>query len=551
MLTLTQENYIDNYVTEILNNLPAAALCELLSGYENDLNKLLIEMKRQTLFVTSLDRTLDSEKLEYLTNVEKSMDLTLRKQSYNYFKTTCLPVFRQGWRNLEWGNLVQLYPYSSILASRGSGKSFEMCFAFILWRLYSYDRPSALSIDSIDNKNRQETCMITNNETLGKKHIAKIIGEIEQNDILKEKINPNGRANLAATSITTETGSILHLRSKDSMIRGLHVGAAVCDDLPDESSLYSQEQREKVHEVFYGSITPIVEPYGYLCVCGTPYSPEDLYGDLKKDRRFSVFEYPAIFPDGRILAPDRLTFDKLTMERESLGTMVFNREYLVVPIADTATIFPYEYLKRSIHGMENISFANSIDDFPIKLNRVVVGCDFAISGVIGADYTVYSVWGIDSNKLIYLLNLFRVKGASHDYQVNKIVELNSRFRPNKIICESNGFQRILANMAKERGLVNVEEFITNEGNKKDLHLGLPSLSALFESGRLRVPYGNEQTRNIVDIMFGEFNSIAFDTKRGKLESSSGHDDICMSSFIAIQDLREKSVTPSIDYIELN
>lgn len=905
MLTLTQENYIDNYVTEILNNLPAAALCELLSGYENDLNKLLIEMKRQTLFVTSLDRTLDSEKLEYLTNVEKSMDLTLRKQSYNYFKTTCLPVFRQGWRNLEWGNLVQLYPYSSILASRGSGKcfspdteivmydgsirkikdirigdqvmgidstprtvlsihegesemysvqqsysmeyecneghliycrrkipgryengvgrdmfwqtynvpvediskmpgytqkkimgvrvhgwdlpeqnlplepyffglwlgdglhnepivtnidtevieylkefgekygyyvsrvgkysyrlnqkkrrfkngikntlyelgvtgekhipdiymkgsrnqrlellaglldadghsqyhckkhkkcfelslvnrrmidqvqqlvwslgfrsksimtrkagvkikcskgehiiknyvyyriiisgdvheipvkikrkqipytgqiqdrhvsslrvrkkgfgkyygfscdgdhlfllkdgtivhnSFEMCFAFILWRLYSYDRPSALSIDSIDNKNRQETCMITNNETLGKKHIAKIIGEIEQNDILKEKINPNGRANLAATSITTETGSILHLRSKDSMIRGLHVGATVCDDLPDESSLYSQEQREKLHEVFYGSITPIVEPYGYLCVCGTPYSPEDLYGDLKKDRRFSVFEYPAIFPDGRILAPDRLTFDKLTMERESLGTMVFNREYLVVPIADTATIFPYEYLKRSIHGMENISFANSIDDFPIKLNRVVVGCDFAISGVIGADYTVYSVWGIDSNKLIYLLNLFRVKGASHDYQVNKIVELNSRFRPNKIICESNGFQRILANMAKERGLVNVEEFITNEGNKKDLHLGLPSLSALFESGRLRVPYGNEQTRNIVDIMFGEFNSIAFDTKRGKLESSSGHDDICMSSFIAIQDLREKSVTPSIDYIELN
>ena len=52
------------------------------------------------------------------------------------------------------------------------------------------------------------------------------------------------------------------------MIRGLHVGAVVCDDLPDESSLYSQEQREKLHEVFYGSITPIVEPFGYLCVLG-------------------------------------------------------------------------------------------------------------------------------------------------------------------------------------------------------------------------------------------------------------------------------------------
>ena len=136
--------------------------------------------------------------------------------------------------------------------------SYEGCFAFILWRLYSYDRPTTFLRDSIDNKNRKETCMITNNETLGKKHIAMIISEIEQNDILREKLNRNGKAKLAATSITTETDSILHLRSKDSMIRGLHVGAVVCDDLPDESSLYSQEQREKLHEVFYGSITPIV-----------------------------------------------------------------------------------------------------------------------------------------------------------------------------------------------------------------------------------------------------------------------------------------------------
>ena len=215
-----------------------------------------------------MDRTLDMEKLEYLANVEKSMDLSLRKQSYNYFKTVCLPTFRQGWRNLEWGNLFQLYLYNCILASRSSGKSYEGCFAFILWRLYSYDRPTTFLRDSIDNKNRKETCMITNNETLGKKHIAMIISEIDQNDIIREKLNPNGKAKLAATSITTETDSILHLRSKDSMIRGLHVGAVVCDDLPDESSLYSQEQREKLHEVFYGSITPIVEPFGYLCVLG-------------------------------------------------------------------------------------------------------------------------------------------------------------------------------------------------------------------------------------------------------------------------------------------
>lgn len=550
-LTPVQENYIDNYVKEIISNLPPKAIQELMSGYGNDLDKLLGEMRRQTAIVTHMDRTLDIEKLEYLSAVEQSMDLSLRKQSYNYFKTVCLPTFRQGWRNLEWGNIVQLYLYSGILASRGSGKSFEGCFAFILWRLYSYDRPSTFLRESVDNRNRKETCMITNNETLGKKHISMIISEINQNDILREKLNPNMKAKLAATSITTETDSILHLRSRDSMIRGLHVGAVVCDDLPDESALYSQEQREKLHEVFYGSITPIVEPFGYLCVFGTPYNSGDLYGDLKSDARFKVFEYPAIFPDGQLLAPDRLTFSRLTEERQSLGTLVFNREYLVVPVADTSTIFPYEFLKRSIHGMEHISFTNDIESYPIKLVRVVVGCDFAISGNVGADYTVYTVWGIDSNNLIYLINLYREQGASHDLQVNRLIEFNARYKPNKLVCESNGFQRILAGMAKERGLINIEEFITTEGNKKDLKLGLPSLSALFESGRLRVPYGDENTRKLVDIMFGEFNSIAFNSKKGTLESVCGHDDTCMSSFMAIQDLRENKMVATIDYIDMD
>lgn len=550
-LTPVQENYIDNYVKEIISNLPPKAIQELMSGYGNDLDKLLGEMRRQTAIVTHMDRTLDIEKLEYLSAVEQSMDLSLRKQSYNYFKTVCLPTFRQGWRNLEWGNIVQLYPYNGILASRSSGKSHEGCFAFTLWRLYSYDRPSIFLRESVDNRNRKETCIITNNETLGKKHIAMLISEINQNDILREKLNPNMKAKLAATSITTEIDSILHLRSKDSMIRGLHVGAVVCDDLPDESSLYSQEQREKLHEVFYGSITPIVEPFGYLCVFGTPYNSGDLYGDLKSDARFKVFEYPAIFPDGQLLAPDRLTFSRLTEERQSLGTLVFNREYLVVPVADTSTIFPYEFLKRSIHGMEHISFTNDIESYPIKLVRVVVGCDFAISGNVGADYTVYTVWGIDSNNLIYLINLYREQGASHDLQVNRLIEFNARYKPNKLVCESNGFQRILAGMAKERGLINIEEFITTEGNKKDLKLGLPSLSALFESGRLRVPYGDENTRKLVDIMFGEFNSIAFNSKKGTLESVCGHDDTCMSSFMAIQDLRENKMVATIDYIDMD
>lgn len=673
----------------IIEGLPQQALNQLLQGYSGDMDRLLSEIFRQTSDVLNLNKTLETEKLSYIDGLEKSMDDTLKIQSYNYFKTTMLPNFRQGWRNLEWGNMVQLYPKSAYLAARSHGKcfirgtrvlmadftpravediypgdevmgmdftprkvltrhmgasmmyrvdqengepyavngnhilclwdshkrmfremdvkrflslkdpekylygykvfsyekpilersrikvepigkdlyygfacdgdhkfqledgtvvhnSYEFCFAFPLWRLYSYRRPNFMKRQTPDNKNRQETCIITNTETLGKEHMDKIVEEIRTNEFLKAVINPEGKASLGTKSIEGENGTKLHLRGKDGFIRGLHVGAAVSDDLPDESSIYSLEQRQKLEDLFRGSITPIVEPYGYNLVDGTPYQEGDLYAALKKDKNFKVFEYPAIFPNGRLLAPDRFTFKRLMEERESAGSLVFSREYLVVPISDDSTIFPWEFLKRSIVGMENVRLVQNIESYPVKLKRVVCGCDFAESGTVGADFTVYTVWGKGVDDCYYLLYIYRAKGLSHNEQVMKICQIDQQFKPNEIVVEDNGFQKILADMAKQRGLRNIIPFTTTAGNKKDLRTGWPSLAALFERGSIRCPY-HPDTRNQVDTMFGEFNSIAFRSDRGVLESISGHDDCVSSSFMAINRLRE-GATVRIDAV---
>lgn len=552
ILTNNQLTYLYNAVDNIIERLPEKALNQLLEGYGNDVDTMLREMVHQSEKALYLGRTMDSESLSYVDNVKASMDNTLKILSLNYFITTMLPKFRLGWRNIEWGNLTQLYPWSCYLCARASGKSFQWSYAFILWRLWSYTRPTAYRQDTTDNANRKETCYITNTFTLAKVQIAKVTEEIEANDLIKEKLNPYNKASIGETAIKTETGSTLHVRGKDSMIRGLHVGACLCDDMPDESSLYSDEQREKLKELLKGTIEPIVEPYGYFLVTGTPYSsaPNELYQVLKADKRFYCFEYPILFPDGRPLAPDRYTFEQILDKKEELGTIVFNREYLVVPISDTSTIFPYEYLMRSIIGMETIRFASSIDDFPFKLTRVHIGVDFAVSGNIGADYTVYSVWGKDAMDNYYLLYYYRKRGMSHNEQVDKIVQLDRLFHPNKIRCEANGFQSILSGLAKERGLKNIEPFTTTEGNKKDLYTGLPSLSAMFERGQIKCPYAMGETRQAVDLMFGEFSSITFRSDNGKLEAASGHDDIALSSFLSINSLREddKEVQVSVELI---
>lgn len=552
ILTNNQLTYLYNAVDNIIERLPERALNQLLEGYGNDVDTMLREMVHQSEKALYLGRTLDSESLSYVDNVKASMDNTLKILSLNYFITTMLPKFRLGWRNIEWSNLTQLYPWSCYLCARASGKSYQWSYAFILWRLWSYTRPTAYRQDTVDNANRKETCYITNTFTLAKVQIAKVTEEIEANDLIKEKLNPYNKASIGETAIKTETGSTLHVRGKDSMIRGLHVGGCLCDDMPDESSLYSDEQREKLKELLKGTIEPIVEPYGYFLVTGTPYSsaPNELYQILKADKRFYCFEYPILFPDGRPLAPDRYTFEQILAKKEELGTIVFNREYLVVPISDTSTIFPYEYLMRSVIGMETIRFASSIDDFPFKLTRVHIGVDFAVSGNIGADYTVYSVWGKDAMDNYYLLYYYRKRGMSHNEQVDKIVQLDRLFHPNKIRCEANGFQSILSGLAKERGLKNIEPFTTTEGNKKDLYTGLPSLSAMFERGQIKCPYAIGETRQAVDLMFGEFSSITFRSDNGKLEAASGHDDIALSSFLSINSLREddKEVQVSVELI---
>lgn len=102
-------------------------------------------------------------------------------------------------------------------------------------------------------------------------------------------------------------------------------------------------------------------------------------------------------------------------------------------------------------------------------------------------------------------------------------------------------------MAKERGLQNIEEFTTTSGNKKSWEDGLPSMSAMFERGVLKMPYKDGKDRETTDMIFGEFNSIGV-TDKGKLESNNGHDDTAMSSLFAVQDLRENKTIVRFDMV---
>ena len=259
----------------------------------------------------------------------------------------------------------------------------------------------------------------------------------------------------------------------------------------------------------------------------TPFHAQDLYGDLKTKKGWFVIEYPAIFPNGKILWPQRWSYKDLMEKRATQGNIIFSRENLCRPIVSDSSIFPLSILKNSLVRMDNYTLVRSRDDYAKKFDKVVVGCDFAISSNVGADYYCYTTWGIDEDNGMWLMNIQIGKGKSYEEQLQILKGINARFRPSVMVFESNVFQQIFTEGATKYGMPVVSH---NTGvEKNDLSKGWAALAIMFERGMIHIPTGDDESMKMKDVIFDQLGSVAF-TDRG-LQSVGSHDDVCSSMWL--------------------
>jgi hypothetical protein len=179
--------------------------------------------------------------------------------------------------------------------------------------------------------------------------------------------------------------------------------------------------------------------------------------------------------------------------------------------------------------MENYTLVENRNDFPIRFNKVVVGCDFSISANVGSDYTVFSVWGVDEeNGERWLLHLWRERGKSFYEQMMVLKSINNRFTPDIMVLEQNVFQQIFVQESDRQGLPVMGH--TTGIDKYDLKTGWPGLAIDFERGKIKIPTGDDHSKNVRDMIFIDLGSVAF-TDKG-LESVGEHDDISSSFWLA-------------------
>lgn len=524
-------------VDEMIDGMDDKGILELASGYEGDLDRMMSDVLRETFAVMYTGNTDIDFRPKYTDRLAQSVEETLRCKNITYFITSVMPDFQLSYHHIEWGDLVMHYNKLCIEAARDHGKSFYFSNAYAAWQLYRYSKPKKMVFSkrpSKSNSNRGYLFSFSLQQSVDLMEILK--NNIDGNDILKERLYPEGtQGNWASTNIVCKNGARLTCKGFGSSVRGAHPYWIVVDDGLKDNVIYSQLQRQKSIDYFHSVIMNMLVPGGQIVVVGTPFHASDLYGDLKSKSIFAtgkggwfVIEYPAIFPDGRVLWPQRWNFYDLMDKRATQGNIIFSRENLCRPITNESSIFPLKVLQQSLIGMEKYTVVRNRDDFPKKFDKVVVGCDFAISANVGADYTVFTIWGVDEERGMWLLNMHRQKGMTFQEQIQTLRSINVRFRPDVMVVEQNTFQSIFVQEGDRQGLPVMGH--TTGIDKFDLKSGWPALAILFEKRKIHIPIGDQQSQNVKDLIFSDLGSVAF-TEKG-LCSVDEHDDISSSMWLA-------------------
>lgn len=522
-----------NIVDEIIDGMDERGILELMQGSSGDLDLVMSNLMKDTFQVMFTgDNEIDFGP-KYTDRLSYSIEETLRNRNISYFITSVMPDFQMSTHHLEWGDFVHRHNRMCVIAARDHGKSFYFSNAYPMWQLYKYSKPRTGVFDARPtkaNSNRGYLFSFSLQQSVDLMEILK--NGIEDNDILRERLYPTsgrGEGAWASTNIVCKNSARLTCKGFGSSVRGAHPYWIVVDDGLKDNVIYSQLQRQKSIDYFHAVIMNMLVPGGQIVVVGTPFHASDLYGDLKSKRGWFVTEYPAIFPDGRILWPHRWSFADLMDKKETQGNIIFSRENLCRPITNEASIFPLKVLERSLLRMETYTLVRNRDDFPVKFNKVVCGCDFAISANVGSDYTVFTTWGVDDETgERWLLNFYRDRGKTFHEQMQVLKGINARFRPNTMVMESNAFQQIFVQESDKQGLPVTAH---NTGiDKYDLKTGWPGLAIDFERGKIKIPIGDTYSQNVKDLIFSDLGSVAF-TDKG-LESVGEHDDISSSFWLA-------------------
>ena len=431
-------------------------------------------------------------------NFEHQMDMELSKHSFPYFFQNVLgfdfPSYIQ-----EWHELMNTTQRTVIICSRDHGKSVFM-HSWVVWKLIFEEPPYQMLYIS---SNQKQTLV----------HMRDI-DKMFTHPMLKKFKPARG---WAIGNITLTNGNQILERSVGSQIRGLHPQEIIIDDPLKE---FSMTGIQKVTDWFYGDMIPTLHHTASLRVIGTPFSYTDIYQQLAENAAYTVRTYPCLNALNEPLWPDRWNYDALMARKAEVGSLMFTREYMCVPISTGTSLFNPEHLDNA----KNKDLVLK----PLKREgyKYFVGVDPAIS--TDGDYNVITVIEMDEEENKSIVYVDRSKNVQFRENIQKVKLIGQLFRPEVILFETNTFAKSFTQELRQVADLNVHDFDTTRRKKQEIIL---NLQMTLENGKMHFPYGNEESRKVSSILIEELSMFAI-TERGKFEGIGAHDDMVMSLALA-------------------
>lgn len=366
------------------------------------------------------------------------------------------------------------------------------------------------------------------------------------------------------TISTTGTGGAVLSKRADVLI---------FDDLLNPDNTRTPEARVKVRFWVDNVAKPVLEPNtGRLIVIGTVWYNDDYLDESMKDPTFDVrLQLRALIKDSKtgegsdheyamdirdvfaddvieqyginakegVLWPERWPMSELLREKESMGSVAFNRQYLNVVISEETQIIKTEWLTKAKRaGMLDTFLAKyDVATCPYGPLRIVTGWDLAISQSVRADWTVGVTLGRQSDSRIRVVNITR--GRFTPAETRKAIGNDYvNFKPVKVIVENVAYQESLRRDMADYTDIPIEGYTTG-GEKFDEDIGVNSVGVLFENEKIILPYNFEkdpEMKELIDRLVSECESFGLDNHTG---------DILMALWFAIIGLRSLETAQEI------
>lgn len=350
-------------------------------------------------------------------------------------------------------------------------------------------------------------------------------------------------------------------------ITGGHFDLIIADDLEDDKTTYTENQRQKTRDWFRGTISPMLVRGGTMIVIGTRKHHSDLYSYMLEDPTWRVMEDKAIskFPDsyhfiteqddrGREVIVDVHVEGKaevlweaerdikyLLREKQTVGQVLFSREFQNEVQDDSAAAFRMEWIKSAKERGKDFS----LYDLPEEGLDIVQGWDLSlVTDAKGAatrdtDFTVGVTWAKDANGHRYLLGIRRERGLSPARLRSVIMAEYQRFggKVRKIAVERNNFGELIFMGLQKSTDLPLTPHLTTGKKKADPWEGVPSLSILFENQKVTLPNKTQQDQEALEPLVAELWGLGRER----------HDDTVMALWIAETVLRKASFNYAISF----